>query len=162
MTGGHEDAEHARAAAEMATQLVDVVYALEIDPNPGFTYVSPSETALVGYTPEEHYADPGLGMRLLDPRDREVLASTAAAPEGKPFSFTVRWIARDGRLLWTEHRCTRVTQPDGRTMLFGAARDVTDQVLARQALEAEHERYRLLAESTRDVVLRTDAEGRVA
>ena len=161
MTDDADDSAHARAAAEMATQLVDVVYAVELAPSSGFTYVSPSVTALVGYTPEEHYADPDLGMRLLDPRDREVLAATADAPEGEPFSFTVRWLARDGRLLWTEHRCTRVTQPDGRTMLFGDARDVTEQVRARQELEDERERYRLLAESTRDVVLRTDAEGRV-
>lgn len=167
MPGGDDSdrtvaAAYASAAADMATRLVDVLYALELAPTPRFTYVSPSVTALVGYTPEDHYDDPALGMRLLDPRDQPTLLAATQAPDGEPIAFTVRWISRDGREVWTEHRCTRVTEADGRVMLFGAARDVTEQVRAREELEAERERYRLLAESTHDVVLRTDTDGRVA
>ena len=170
MQGGPETTEpgaggtnaHASAAAEMATRLVDVLYALELAPTPRFTYVSPSVTALVGYTPEDHYADPELGMRLLDPRDLPTLLAATEAPGDEPIAFTVRWIARDGREVWTEHRCTRVVEADGRVMLFGAARNVTEQIRSRERLESERERYRLLAESTHDVVLRTDAEGRIS
>jgi len=139
--------------------MVDVLYAIELAPQRRFTYVSPSVTAMVGYTPEEHYADPDLGARLLDPRDADALLAAAEAPEGEPVSFTARWIARDGRVVWTEHHCRLVSEPDGRTMLYGAARDVSDQVRQREEMEAERERYRLLAENTHDVVLRTDERG---
>jgi PAS domain S-box-containing protein/diguanylate cyclase (GGDEF)-like protein len=152
---GSRPAEQA-AAIEMAAELVDVVYAIELGPVGRFTYVSPSVTAMVGYTPEEHYADPELGMKLLDPRDVPILLASMSEPPGQPFSFAVRWIARDGRQVWTEHRCTRIIEPDGREMLFGAARDVTSQRLVEESLRQEREKYRLLAENSLDVVYSAD------
>ena len=38
--------------------LPDIVFEYRFVPSPGFVYVTPSVTAIVGYTPEEHYADP--------------------------------------------------------------------------------------------------------
>ncbi len=147
------------SAAEMAAELADVLYAMELAPVNRFTYVSPSVTAMVGYTPEEHYADPTLGMKLLDPRDAPVLLAALDQPLGEPTAMTVRWIARDGTEVWTEHRCTRVIESDGREMIFGAARDVTAQRRGEEALREEREKYRLLAENSLDVVFRADANG---
>ena len=84
-------------ALEAAAALLDVVYVLRLEPDQAFEYVSPSVQALVGYTPEEHYADPMLGMKLLDPRDAEVLLGASDGPLGEAVDFTVRWVARDGR-----------------------------------------------------------------
>src|SRR4051812_3753206 len=36
----------------------DVVYRYRLRPPPGLEHVNPSSTAVTGYTPEEHYADP--------------------------------------------------------------------------------------------------------
>ena len=41
----------------LAENARDLVYRYRLLPTPGFEYVSPSATALTGYTPEEHYAD---------------------------------------------------------------------------------------------------------
>lgn len=89
-----------------------------------FTYVSPSVEALVGYAPAEHYADPQLGTRLLDPRDLVVLGRATATPVGEPIFFAVRWVTRDGRIVWTEHHCRKVLSSGGRITVFGPVRDV--------------------------------------
>jgi diguanylate cyclase (GGDEF)-like protein/PAS domain S-box-containing protein len=143
--------EELARAGELAAGLVDVVYAIRLEPDMGFEYVSPSVEAMVGYTPQEHYDDPQLGMRLLDPRDLDVLLGAVKADVGEQVDMTVRWIAKDGQLLWTQHRCVKRLRDDESVVLYGAARDVTEQhVLA--------ERYRLLAENGSDVVaVGTDA-----
>ena len=41
----------------------DLVYRFRFHPTPGFEYISPSSTAVTGYSPEEHYADPDLGLK---------------------------------------------------------------------------------------------------
>ena len=132
-------------AAELAAELVDVVYAIRLEPDMGFEYVSPSVEAMVGYTPQEHYDEPQLGMRLLDPRDLDILLNAVKAEVDEQVDMTVRWIAKDGHLLWTHHRCIKRLRGDGSVVLYGAARDVTQQHL-------DAERYRLLAEYGTDVV----------
>src|SRR5215204_3231362 len=42
----------------LAENAQDLIYRYRLKPTPGFEYVSPSATAIIGYTPEEHYADP--------------------------------------------------------------------------------------------------------
>jgi PAS domain S-box-containing protein len=137
--------EELARAGELAAGLVDVVYAIRLEPDMGFEYVSPSVEAMVGYTPQEHYDEPQLGMRLLDPRDLDSLLDAVKAEIGEQVDMTVRWIAKDGTLLWMEHRCVKQRRDDGSVVLYGAARDVTEQHLAA-------ERYRLLAENGSDVV----------
>lgn len=151
-----------RVTDELAGCFADVVYALELHPEFRFTYVSPSVEALVGYAPAEHYADPQLGTRLLDPRDLDVLGRAMATPVGQPIFFAVRWVARDGRIVWTEHHCRKVLSPGGRITVFGAVRDVTAHRRADADLIDERERYRLLSENVQDVVYGTDLDRRVA
>lgn len=139
-------------ALEAAAALLDVVYVLRLEPDQAFEYVSPSVQALVGYTPEEHYADPMLGMKLLDPRDAEVLLGASDGPLGEAVDFTVRWVARDGRRVWTQHRCIRQRRDDGATVLYGAARDVTLQHEDQERRREAEERHRLLAENSSDFV----------
>lgn len=103
----------------------DLVYHVRFEPEQHFVFVSQSATTLVGYTPEEHYADPQLGQRLVHPGDRHLLEDPASL-EGP---LLLRWRARDGRLIWTEQR--NVPEQDGDRLvgLIGTARDVTARVL---------------------------------
>lgn len=144
--------EEPRLAGEIAASLIDVRYSLQLEPETAFEYVSPSVLAMVGYSPEEHYADPQLGMKLLDPRDVDALLAASAAPIGEIVDMTVRWIAKDGHSVWTQHRCIKVARDDGSVVLHGAARDVTEQ-------HESAERFRLLAENASDVVFQADARG---
>ncbi|HYQ84492.1 MAG TPA: PAS domain-containing protein, partial [Rubrobacter sp.] len=71
----------------------DLVYRVRFHPTPGFEYVSPSSTAMTGYTPEEHYADPDLGFKRVHPEDRHLLENSMRSPE-EP--LVLRWYRKDG------------------------------------------------------------------
>ena len=146
------EAADAQRLAELAIALPDVEYIVRLAPDRGFEYVSDSVIHLVGYTPQEHYDDPNLGNRLVDPRDLQVLVAAAQVPPGEIMEYTLRWIARDGRRVWTHHRCRIHCRGDGAQVLYGVARDVTP------FKEAEA-RYRLLAEHATDVVVTGDQDG---
>ena len=139
---------------EVSATLAEVIYLLRVHPDTCFEYVSPSVESMVGYTPQEHYDDPSLGWRLLDPRDVDVLTRAAAAPIGELTQFAVRWIAKDGRTVWTEHRCRSQRRDDGSVVIFGAARDATDQHTAAGDLAGAQARHRLLAEHAEEVTAR--------
>jgi PAS domain-containing protein len=91
-----EDDERFRLHADNAR---DLVYRFRFHPTPGFEFISPSSTAVTGYSPEEHYADPDLGFKRVHPEDRHLLESSMRSPE-EP--LVLRWYRKDGGLIWTE------------------------------------------------------------
>lgn len=123
----------------LAENAPDLVYRMRLLPEPAFEYVSPSALAMTGYTPEEHYADPALGQKLVLPEDLPMLH---AALEGKgPDPLLLRWRRKDGSVTWTEQRNVVFRDPHGRPVAIeGIARDVT------QRIEVERERERLVSD----------------
>lgn len=148
----------AEVAAELAEELSDVVYALRVAPDMAFEYVSSSLEQLIGFPIDEHYTDPNLHLRRVDPRDLPAVTAVMEAPTGAVLDVRARWLHRDGRTVWGHHRCRKQRRDDGSVVLYGAARDVTAQVEAELALAASQQRYRLLAENASDVVFRTDTD----
>jgi PAS domain S-box-containing protein len=118
----------------------DLVYRYRFLPRPGFEYVSPSSTAITGYTPEEHYADPELGFKLVHPEDRHLLENSRHAT-AEP--LVLRWYRRDGALIWTEQRNRPVYDRAGNVVAVdGIARDITERKLAEETLRQSEERFR--------------------
>jgi PAS domain S-box-containing protein len=111
-------------AAEVIERSRDVAYRYRLDP-PGFDYVSPAVTEVTGYTPEEHYADPELGLKIVHPEDFQRLRGVIeSVPDGSP--LILRWIAKDGRVLWTEQRNVPVFDDEGRLVAIdGVAREIS-------------------------------------
>ncbi|HEU5299957.1 MAG TPA: PAS domain S-box protein [bacterium] len=140
----------------------DLIFRYQLLPAPGFQYVSPSATAIVGYTPEEHYADPELGVKIVHPEDRPVLERiirTAQAPHG---TLTLRWLHKNGGLIWTELKLVPVRDGEGRlTAIEGVARDVTKRVQAEEELAQSLSVLRATLESTTDGILVVDGTGRI-
>ncbi len=118
----------------------DLIYRYDFLPSPHFSYVNPAATAITGYTPEEHYADPDLGIKLIHPEDLPLLESLrAGSVEDLRRPITFRWRHKDGRIIWAEQRNVPVFDEQGRLIAIeGIARDITAQK------EAESERARLL------------------
>ncbi len=126
-----ESEERFRRLAENAPE---IIYRYRLHPDRAFEYVNPAVTDITGYTPEEHYADPDLGIKLVHPEDRERLQQITLGISTAP--FVIRWICKDGRLIWTEHRIVPVYDDAGQLIAIeGLARDITDRKLAEEQLK---------------------------
>jgi DNA-binding winged helix-turn-helix (wHTH) protein len=102
----------------------DVVYRYRLRPTPGFEYVSPSSTAVTGYTPEEHYADPELGRLIVHPDDVSILRDATAQPDPSAV-YRLRWRHKDGHDFVTEQRLQPIYDGEGKlTAIVGVARPV--------------------------------------
>jgi len=113
----------------LAENAPDLIYRYRLLPEPGFEYVSPAATAITGYTPEDHYADPDLGRKLVHPEDRGLLAETIRNPGGTSHPVILRWVRRDGQVIWTEQQNVPIHDDQGRLVAIeGIARDITSRM----------------------------------
>ena len=113
---------------EILERTGEVAYRYRLRPELAYEYVSDAIVALVGYTPDEFYADPGLPERIVFRDDLETMRRVLAAPHGQPVEVLLRWIHRDGRVVTTELRCVVLRDAEDRPILVdGVARDITQR-----------------------------------
>ncbi len=140
----------------------EIVFRYDLEPNRGFAYVSPSVATITGYTPEEHYADPDLGRKIVHPEDRALLAGIIQNDAWERQTVAIRWIKKDGQVVWTEQVIVSVRDDQGRRVaLEGFVRDVT---AAKQAEEEQRillARYRALFENSSEGVFLHDLDGNI-
>ena len=120
-------------------RLPAVTYVCDAGGGGAWHYVSPQIEALLGYTPAEWLADPGLWARLLHRDDRErVLATERQALEGRTDipSDEYRLMHRDGRTVWVHDDALLMADPHGRVRWHGVLSDITE----RKRSEAELQR----------------------
>ncbi len=154
-----ESEERFRLLAENAK---DIIYRYRLKPTPGFEYVSPSATTMVGYTPEEHYADPELGLKLVHPDDTHILEAFLRSPEAADRVLTIRWISKDGRVLWTEQQVTLFYDDQGElAVIEGIGRDITERKEAEGALRRSEVRFRSLVQNASDVIAILETDGTI-
>lgn len=128
-------AENEKLFRFLAEHANDLIYVYRLKPQPGFEYISPSATAITGYTPQDHYADPQLGFKLVHPDDVPILQSFL---ENKNFEQPVvlRWHKKDGTIIWTEQLNIPVYDEKGEIVaIHGVARDITRRKLAEIKLQ---------------------------
>ncbi len=106
----------------------DIIIRYELYPLPHVTYVNPAFTSLLGYSPDELYADPGLVLRIVHPDDRPQKESVLRGEFANGSIVTLRCISRSGDTVWIEQRNMRVQDVDGRLIAIeGVARDITER-----------------------------------
>jgi PAS domain S-box-containing protein len=121
----------------LAENAQDLIYRYRLKPAPGFEYVSPSATAIIGYTPEEHYADPELRFKIVHPDDRHLIDEALRSPESL---ITIRWLRKDGGGIWIEQRTKAIYDGAGEVVAIeGIARDVTERKRVEEALRTTQE-----------------------
>ncbi len=125
-------------------------------------YVNRGFERITGFSAKEAV---GRSCRFLQAHDRDqdqLDILRKALREGEPCNVRLRNYRKDGSLFWNELHISPVRTAEGElTHFIGIQIDVTDRVLDRTRLEASERRYRLLADSIDDVILRFDADGTI-
>jgi len=139
-----EDGERFRRLVE---DLHNIVYRYRFAPISGFEYISPAVKNIIGYTPEELYADPDLGSKLVYPDDQHLpeVVGKNDTTQGPP--FILRWVRKDGTIIWTEQQNVPIYDEAGNLVAVeGIARDITERKGPEEGIE------RALAELARSNV----------
>ena len=130
----------------LAENAQDIVFRCRTRPRLCVEYISPATGAILGYEPQEFYADPELLTRIADPADRDALEEHLTNPGDSGAPFVVRWRARDGHQVWTEQTLVAVRDVDGATVAVeGIARDVTERKEGEARIHAYQKQLRSLA-----------------
>jgi PAS domain S-box-containing protein len=123
-------------------------------------YVSRYVETMYGYTPEEWLSTPDFWIRRVHPADRQpVMDDVARAFGGQHHGETrqVRWLRKDGRVIWGETHLRIIRDPDDRTLgIRGFRLDITKQKEAELELEETH---RKLVETSRHAGMAEVATG---
>jgi diguanylate cyclase (GGDEF)-like protein/PAS domain S-box-containing protein len=121
----------------LVERLPAIVYSCEMGERGRWRYVSPQVEEILGYSPEEWMADPGLWADRLHPDDREraLEQETRKSDDvagGPPIDY--RMITRDGDVVWILDEA--VLEPDGAgtPVWHGVLYDITERKIAEQEL----------------------------
>lgn len=161
-------AESEKRFRMLAENASDVVY--EVGPDTFVSWISPSVTAALGWTPEELLGTTMYDLIHLDDRPR-IDAARAAVLRGQKVEMPVEGFAsrfrhKDGRYTWMSLKTTTIAAPDGQlAYAVTGMRDVDALVRARKEAEEAAALLRVAADSLLDpqVLLQPvrDDDGRV-
>jgi PAS domain S-box-containing protein len=124
-----------------------------------FRYFSAGIERLIGLTPADIVAEADRLYSLIEPEDlpRVLAAEEEAAATGQPFDCEFRQRTTLGELRWVQCRSARRSLADGTCVWDGVVLDVTERKRAAQDLD----RYRLLSQHARDIVLFLATDGHI-
>ncbi|MFB3738461.1 MAG: PAS domain-containing protein [Candidatus Velamenicoccus archaeovorus] len=142
-----------RRLRALAEHIPAVIYAKDLHPEAGWIeepYVSPQLEGMLGYTPEEWLATPGLWFERLHPDDRERARAVVDGLERSDTSWSIeyRMIAKDGRTVWIHDQGLLLDRDEnGRPrMVQGVMVDVSGRKRVEQELREAERSYRTLIE----------------
>ncbi len=119
----------------LAENIPDVIYRYRFHPTFHYEYISPSVTTVMGYTPEEYYADPFLILRSFHPEIQTPTNITSLHSAGACRPLICYFCRKDGREVWIEQRTWPVYDDEGNLVAIeGISRDITEQKKAEDAL----------------------------
>jgi PAS domain S-box-containing protein len=137
------------------------VFMLEVGPDGRTLYVSPSISAILGYSPEEVTGVVGWDFIHDDDMPELVALSQTLRTTGQPVSTVLRARHKSGHWLWLETTTTLYQTPEGESCTVTLARDVTTMKETGEALRASEDRFRALARNSSDLILELDARGTI-
>ena len=116
-----------------------IIYVADAGASRRWYYVSPQIEAILGFSPEDWCADPGLWVAQLHPTDRDRVLAHESGSSDQPAGVSAleyRLRHRDGHAVWIRDDAMLVRDQTGVPRWHGVLTDVTD----RKRVEAELER----------------------
>jgi PAS domain S-box-containing protein len=144
----NENDESFRAMVENANHFI---MRIRFNPVFKFEYVSPSITNVIGYTPEEFYADSFMNLKRLHPDDIQLFKDRQKIHY---MPITIRWIHKDGGTIYCEEVSTPLHDKSGNVIgvqIIG--HDATEKKNADNALKETQELYQVLLKSINDIIM---------
>ncbi len=139
----------------------DILFRYRLHPTRAFEYLSPACTAITGYSPEEHYANPDLYLERMHEEDLKRLRNWQNESLASLISFRIR--RKDGRIVWLEQSQAPTRDSEGRIIsIEGVIRDVSERKAMEAAVLAHRDFLELMAQidemalsgkSTREILL---------
>lgn len=138
----------------LAENAMDVIYRYSVVPKPGYEYISPSIFKMSGYTPEEFYSDPFIAFKVVHPDDLHLLGDSEQSlreknkiSSVKDQQVVLRWIKKDGTIIWTETRTYNIYDKEGNKIAIeGISRDITLQKEKEEQLKESEARFKMLSD----------------
>jgi PAS domain S-box-containing protein len=131
--------EHHRAKTELRAaetryrtlveRLPAITYVAEVGVKGRWQFVSPQIASILGFSPEEWMADPGMWMSRIHEEDREIAiaAENRIQELGQLYKAEYRMRARDGRILWFRDEANLLdAAPGANAMMQGVLYDITE------------------------------------
>lgn len=131
----------------LVEQIQAITYIAALGTEDALLYISP-QIRMLGYSPAEWLATPGLHARQLHPDDRAraLLAIGASRVAGTALRHEYRLLTRAGEALWFRDEAEVVTDEAGQNLFMqGILVDITRSKLAEQALLSTQDELRKLA-----------------
>jgi PAS domain S-box-containing protein len=154
-----ESEDRYRRIAEAVT---DYIYHVRIEDGlPVETIHGPACAAITGYTAEEFRDNPYLWIQMVHEEDRRAVEEQAAQTLSgeEAGSLEHRIVRKDGVIRWVRNTPVPNYDSEGRLLFYdGLIRDITDQMLAEEALRESEANYRLLFSAESDAIVVVDAE----
>ncbi len=160
-----DNLENRRKLETLITNLPGVVYRCVNDEKWTMKYLSPGIERLSGYHKEEiidnkiiSYGD------LIHPDDQEYVWNHIQdqVKNARIFEIEYRIITKDQKEKWVWEKGQAIFEDEkGLVRLEGFMEDITKEKQARQALIESEEKYRVLAETARDIIGIHDMEGNI-
>ncbi len=122
----------------LVERLPAIVYSCELGERGHWRYVSPQIEEILGYSPEEWMADPGLWAQRLHPDDRERALEQETgkvASEGGAPPVDYRMITREGATVWILDEAVLEPDAEGTPVWHGVLYDITERKIAEQELK---------------------------
>jgi two-component system, cell cycle sensor histidine kinase and response regulator CckA len=125
-------------------------------------YASPQIEALMGFTAEEFLENPFIWKELLHEDDRERVLAAVAESAGSvtPFCEVFRVLSKDGRTLHVQDETHPIHDENGQLSYWqGIVFDVTDRVVAEEALRRSEQFLRTMYDNEPECVKLVSREG---
>lgn len=128
-----------------------------------FVFLSQSVKKLTGYRAEDFGTDPQLVCRLLHPDDHGKLQQlrSGRAETAEAADVILRWLHRNGGVVWAEHRNVFTRSARGRVSdVTGTARDVSSRMEREATLRETAALFRNIVAPANQGIWVVDAEGK--